>query len=325
MINSVRNTVLSVANKNNYGYISPQDFNLYAKQAQMEIYEEYFGTYNKVVNMENARMAGTDYADIEQPIAEVMESFLTSDFLVPITTQFGFPTNQFYAPSLTTVGNDFYMINRLVCYTKLIRAGINTNTVPFGVQLIDAAANFITLGVAPGDIVVNRTTLKTSTVISVVSATALLLSNTMFNAIGQSYAVFSGSVLSEPEKVSMGKIGMLNSSLLTSPSNMFPAYTFSTNNIISIYPNTIQGYGAIQAIYFRYPKDPKWTYITLANGEPVFDQTQLDYQDFELPLEEEYKLAMKILQYCGMSIRETELTQFGMVQEQQQGTTLNPQ
>jgi hypothetical protein len=57
----------------------------------------------------------------------------------------------------------------------------------------------------------------------------------------------------------------------------------------------------------------------------VFDQTQLDYQDFELPLEDEYKVAVKILEYCGMSIREQELTQFGMIQEQQQGTIINPQ
>ena len=86
MINSVRNTVQGVLNKNNYGYISPQDFNLYAKQAQMEIFEEYFTAYNKVINMENGRVAGTDYAYIEQPLAEVLEYFLRSDFLVPILT-----------------------------------------------------------------------------------------------------------------------------------------------------------------------------------------------------------------------------------------------
>ena len=39
MINSVRNTVLSVLNKNNYGYVSPSDFNLYAQNAQVEIFE----------------------------------------------------------------------------------------------------------------------------------------------------------------------------------------------------------------------------------------------------------------------------------------------
>ena len=42
MINSVRNTVLAIINKNNYGYISPSDFNLFAKQAQLDIFDEYF-------------------------------------------------------------------------------------------------------------------------------------------------------------------------------------------------------------------------------------------------------------------------------------------
>ena len=49
MINEVRNTVLSVLNKNNYGYISPSDFNLFASNAQMEIWEEYFSSYNKTI------------------------------------------------------------------------------------------------------------------------------------------------------------------------------------------------------------------------------------------------------------------------------------
>jgi hypothetical protein len=323
MINSVRNTVLSVANKNNYGYISPQDFNLYAKQAQMEIYEEYFGAYNKIINMENARMAGTDYADIEQPVAEAMETFLTSNFIIPVFTPSGVVTNQYYAPSFVTVGNDYYLINKLLCYTKLLVTSINSNILP-AYTLIDPLVNYNTAGVSVGDIVVNLNTYQSATVTAVVSNTTLNISDNIFSIIGQNYAIYSASSVVEAEKVSMGKITMLNASLLTSPSNMYPAYTMS-NNLLSLYPNNIKGYGAVNAVYFRYPKDPKWTYITLANGEPVFDQTQLDYQDFELPLEEEYKLAMKILQYCGMSIRETELAQFGMVQEQQQGTTLNPQ
>jgi hypothetical protein len=49
----------------------------------------------------------------------------------------------------------------------------------------------------------------------------------------------------------------------------------------------------------------------------VFDQSQLDYQDFELPYEDEFKLIMKILQYAGMSIREIQAVQFGVAQEQQ--------
>ena len=314
MINSVRNTVQSVLNKNNYGYISPADFNLYAKQAQMEIFEEYFTAYNKVVNMENARMAGTDYADIEQPIAEVMESFLTSDFLIPILTPSGFSTNQFFAPSVITVGNDFYMINKLLCYTKVVVSGINTSV--FANQLIDSVVDFIVSGVSPGDIVVNTSTYQAAEVMGV-AIHKLDLSDNIFLASGQDYIIYSASNISEAEKVSVGKITMLNSSLLTAPSLMYPSYTFANTTNITMYPNTIKGYGAVNATYFRYPKDPKWTYITLANGEPVFDQSQIDYQDFELPLEEEYKLAIKILQYCGITIREGEVVQYALGQEMQ--------
>eukprot|EP01043_Picozoa_sp_COSAG02_P095176 COSAG02_NODE_31556_length_531_cov_1.219907_2_plen_69_part_01 len=65
MINSVRNTVLAILNKNNYGYISPQDFNLFAKQAQLDIFEDYFYQYNYQLNKENKRMSGTGYANNE--------------------------------------------------------------------------------------------------------------------------------------------------------------------------------------------------------------------------------------------------------------------
>lgn len=312
MINSVRNTVQGVLNKNNYGYISPQDFNLYAKQAQMEIFEEYFTAYNKVINMENGRVAGTDYADIEQPLAEVLEYFLISDFLVPVVTPSGFTVNQFFAPSLVTVGNDYYMINKLLCYnTKKISGSTSATVVN---QLVDTTVNFITAGVVYGDIVVNLTTLESAEVMAVASATVLDLSANIFLANGQDYAIYS-SVGVDAEKVSVGKITMLNNSLLTAPSLVFPAYTLNEAGIITTYPNSIKGYGAVNATYFRYPLDPKWTYITLASGEPLFDQSQPDYQDFELPLEEEYKLAQKILQYCGMTIRETEVVQYALGQE----------
>ena len=56
-INDVRNTVLAIANKNNYGYISPQDFNLYAKQAQLDMFENYFYQYNNQLTQENLRQS----------------------------------------------------------------------------------------------------------------------------------------------------------------------------------------------------------------------------------------------------------------------------
>lgn len=326
MINSVRNTVLSVLNKNNYGYISPSDFNLYAKQAQLEVYEEYFSNYNKVVNMENVRASGTDYADIKKATAETIESFLVTDFLKPLDLDYPYITrNRFYLPSLTTTGNEAYMINKVICYPNFLTENVCDAVSAF--KLIDSTASFIGL-VNPGDFVVNWDTIQIATVYQVIDDFTLLLSADIFTNNGDAYYIISGQSYIEPEKVNQAKITMLNLSNLTSPSPQFPAFVLE-DSLMSIYPYndsfTIGYWGQAQCQYFRYPKAPKWTYISLAGGEPVFDQTQPDYQDFEMPQEDEFKIVMKILQYCGMSIRESEVTQFGMAQEQHEQPTFSQQ
>ena len=55
----------------------------------------------------------------------------------------------------------------------------------------------------------------------------------------------------------------------------------------------------------------------LVNGEPAFNEGAADYQDFELPNDDEVNLVMKILQYAGMSIREIQAVQFAGSEEQQ--------
>ena len=85
MIDSVRNTVLSVINKNNYGYISPADFNQFAKQAQLDIFEQYFQKYNNQINKENARMSGTGLADITKQYEEVISTFSESAQLTQVS------------------------------------------------------------------------------------------------------------------------------------------------------------------------------------------------------------------------------------------------
>ena len=308
MINEVRNTVLSVLNKNNYGYISPSDFNLFAENAQMEIFEEYFKSYNQAINAENARTAGSDYAEIEGPIAETLEGFLVTNYLAHLGS------NRYSAPSLTTTGDDDYYILKMLCHTKEITSGNITAVVSSGLQ--DTTATFLSDGIVAGDIVVNTSTGAVSSVNVVASNNTILLTSSIFSTIGQGYLILSKAV-KEADKVSVGKITMLNASSLTSPTEFYPSYTLEEETI-KLFPDTIDAKGKVECVYFRYPKVPKWTYITLVSGEPAFDQSQPDYQDFELPFSDNYILVMKILQYCGMSIREMEVVQFGMAQEQQQ-------
>lgn len=322
MINSVRNTVLSVLNKNNYGYISPSDFNLFAKQAQMEIFDEYFSSFNKTTNMENSRLSGTDYADIGRTLSEVLETFLTQKFLWAKTL---FPLggisisdSVFYLPSINTTGDQAYMINNVLCYNKriLLAPSSDTTVAPYTL-IVDSAINFYNLGVSERDIVVNLTTNQSTMVSAISDENTLNLQDDIFTSPTQEFAIYSYLDVSEAEKVSNGKIFQLNTSSITSPSRKYPAYSI-INDVLYIYPAKPVFYGFVRATYFRYPKDPKWTYVSLFGGEPSFDQSQPDYQDFELPLEDEYKLSMKILQYCGVSIRESEVTQFAMAQEQHQ-------
>ena len=46
-VNEVYQTILAVANKEQRGYITPQEFNLFAEQAQMDIFQQYFYDLNQ--------------------------------------------------------------------------------------------------------------------------------------------------------------------------------------------------------------------------------------------------------------------------------------
>ena len=316
MINEVRNTVLSIINKNNYGYISPSDFNLFSSQAQMELYEEMFSSYNKIITMENTRVSGTDYADLKRTYEEAMEIFNVTN---PLTN---FAGSVFFLPSLSTTGDAYYMMTKVICYPTVLDSGANTSVVAF--QLVDSGATFLSAGIVPGDVVVNTTTYDTANVVLVSSNTVLTLDKNIFTTTPANFVVLKASAAVEAEKITHSKSTLLNTSLLTSPSVLFPAYTQQAE-VMTITPVSYKVPGQVIANYFRYPKEPKWTYISLANGEPVFDQSQPDYQDFELPEDYQYKLITKILEYAGISIRETEVTQFGMVQQQHEQPTFSVQ
>jgi hypothetical protein len=99
--------VLSVANKNNFGYITPDDFNLYAKQAQLDIFENYFYQYNNWVVKQNARLSGSGYSDIVKHLEETMDKFSTTSTLSydSINDKFNLPVDYFFLNSIRYNGS----------------------------------------------------------------------------------------------------------------------------------------------------------------------------------------------------------------------------
>mgnify|MGYP003136362225 FL=1 len=317
MINAVRNTVLAILNKNNYGYISPADFNLFAKQAQLDIFDEYFLSYNSQINKENARVSGEGYADMVKNIEEVIDSFSVTASLSRSSL------NTYIVPTSSTTGSDYYLLNKILIYKSVVTSGITSGTGGGNTALIDSSETFVTKGVAEGDVVsiiVTNNVVSNFVVLSVDSETQLTVNSATLTTTGLQYSIYKKADLkNEAEQVSHTKITMLNKSLLTTPNITFPAYTLE-GNLLTLYPDTIQDTGRVVCQYIRYPKDPKWTYVSLTGGEPIFDQSQPDYQDFELPPDDVNNLVARILQYSGASIREVQAVQFGQVIEKQEQT-----
>lgn len=96
MINDVRNTVLSIISKDNRGYITPEEFNLFAKQAQLEIFEQYIYSYSNSIVKQNARMFGEGYTDVTKNMGEVLDSFSTLASLTFSNPNFLLPIDFYY-------------------------------------------------------------------------------------------------------------------------------------------------------------------------------------------------------------------------------------
>ena len=63
-IDTVYQTVLALANKEQRGYITPQEFNLFAAQAQMSIFEQYFYDLNQFLRVSGNNTSHSDMVDL---------------------------------------------------------------------------------------------------------------------------------------------------------------------------------------------------------------------------------------------------------------------
>ena len=63
-IDTVYQRVLAIANKEQRGYITPQEFNLFANQAQMDLFEQYFHDINQVNRVPGNQTEYSNHLDI---------------------------------------------------------------------------------------------------------------------------------------------------------------------------------------------------------------------------------------------------------------------
>tara|TARA_R100001463_G_scaffold82003_3_gene136533 strand:- start:875 stop:1609 length:735 start_codon:yes stop_codon:yes gene_type:complete len=117
-IDTVYQRVLAFANKEQRGYITPQEFNLFAGQVQMEILEQYFYDVNQF-----KRILGnqTDYSDMINNLEEKISLFEVYDQSAAISS----------ANGNVNLSNSFPMLYRL----GMVRVNYNSSSLKVAEQI----------------------------------------------------------------------------------------------------------------------------------------------------------------------------------------------
>ena len=149
-IDTVYQRVLAILNKEQRGYITPQEFNLKANQAQLETFEQYFYDLQQFKRM---RDNNTEYSNMVKLIDEKISKFKTAGDLTYTNNVFVLPSN------LHKLGTVIYnnievekvSANEILYYNQSPLAA-PTTTRPVFVQNIDNSAADWGLKVYPATI-----------------------------------------------------------------------------------------------------------------------------------------------------------------------------
>ena len=108
-IDTVYQRVLSIVNKENRGYITPQEFNLFANQSQLEIFEQYFFDLNQYMRQQDNN---TEYANLYKIVDEKLSKFKTEQNLTYSTDHFNFPSNLHKLGTVIYNGTEVEQVDR---------------------------------------------------------------------------------------------------------------------------------------------------------------------------------------------------------------------
>ena len=106
-VNTVYSRVLAISNKEQRGYITPQEFNIFANQAQMDIFEQYFYDLNQFLRLPGN---STGHADMVDLLNEKIGIFTKTDNLTYGSTSFNKPADLY---RLTAIEYDGVTADRL--------------------------------------------------------------------------------------------------------------------------------------------------------------------------------------------------------------------
>ena len=285
-VDKVYKTVLLIINKEQRGYLTPDEFNKIATQVQLEIFESYFETLNQQMRLPQNE---SEYGDRYKTVQEKLDIFK----VLGNTTYVASNPNYFNTPNsgVASGTQTFATVNNQTAYTltTITQAQVEDSNVIVTLNGVDYTNYNITGGTFN------------------LTAGSIAAGSTLLITLYPQDFYKLGTVLYKDDKevqcVERNELAQMNMSTITKPSEYFPVYVYEDKKII-IYPQTINS--NISVTYVRKPSDVMWNF-TNTTGYYVWDPTTS--VNFELDVSEQSTVILEVLKYAGVTIKDPAIVQ----------------
>ena len=290
-VNQVYQTVLLILNKEQRGYLTPDEFNKLATQVQLEIFESYFEDLNQQLRVpDNDSEYGDRIKNTQEKIALFQESgtcpYVGPYFSTPTVS--GTTTSQ----TFTTTTAQQYVITSITA--DELDAGQPSVTLEDGTGVQQPLAEFI-------DWTISGTTLSLTNIPTAGRNLILTVNQFDFYKIGT--VIYKDDT--PVQYVQPNELLELNLSPITKPSVTFPVYKYKDRQIF-VYPNTINS--DLSCTYLRKPLNPMWNF-TAAAPSYQYVYNPASSVNFELHPVEQTEIILRILMYAGVIVKDPQLIQ----------------
>jgi hypothetical protein len=292
-VDTVYKTVLLILNKEQRGYMTPDEFNKTATQVQLEIFEEYFDSLNQQLRVPDN---DSEYADRIKNIQEKIAIFQEIGDCEYIGPYFNVPASSgtLVTETITTVLNQLQYTLINLSAAQLASGSV---TVSFN-GIIQPETEWSING-------------------NILSLTTLLAAGISIIVTIRGYDFYKlGTVIYNDDKevqyVQPNELLELNLSALTKPTKYYPVYKYKDFKLY-VYPNSI--IDKITTTYLRKPLNPSWNFTATA---PYYQYiySPSSSVNFELHPVEQTTVITKILLYSGIVIKDPQIVQIAAQQVQ---------
>jgi hypothetical protein len=292
-VDTVYRTVLLILNKEQRGYMTPDEFNKTAAQVQLEIFESYFDDLNQQLRIPDN---DSEYSDRIKNLQEKISVFEEMNNCV-------YNGDSFYIPAVSSLPiTEFFLAVQDVSQYSL--QSISSQVIGSGYATV--SINGVILPTNSWTISSNVLTLQNTPTAN----SNIIVSAYVSNLYKLGTVIYNGD--KEVQYVTPNELLELNLSTLSKPSTNYPVYTYK-NYLINVSPSSITS--NISVTYLRRPSNPLWAFTTSAPYYQYIYNTAGSI-NFELHPSEQTTLITKILLYSGIIINDPQVIQIAAQQAQ---------